>query len=361
MIRCIQASLFLIALSGPVVAQSARDLAETATRVLDEAVTAFSVAEDAREQIEALTLSVRAFETGLAALREGMRLIDQEKRAIEARLSDRDQQLGRVLLLLQKVSRSAPGSVAAHPGTAVESLRAGTLASSLVPTLQEESSGIAQELADLSALQDIQSASIVRLREGLSEVTLAREALFRAISNRTGAPVGGSTDEATLQALLETSDTLTAFANTFAVNETESVIAEDTWDLPVVGDLSGGFEEGKANGWTFETAPAALVTAPTSASVRFAGTADTLGSLMILEPTPGILVILQGYEQSFVKTDMFVSEGEPIAVMGGLRPPEQENLNESTILGGQFDAETLYIEVRKGQDPVDPSTLFGPT
>ena len=358
--RSLALSVLLLS-SGPADAERARELADSATRDLAVAVDALAVAETADERVAALTTAIRAYETGLAALRDAHRQAELEVREVEDRLTLQDADLGRLLSLLQKISRSSPGSPMSHPGSAAESLRAGILASALVPSLQSRSAEISEDLGDLRALRDIQGASLDRLRIGLVDLNAAREDLFSQVGRRTPVETTNGTDDAILQALLETSDTLAAFADSFSVNQSESIIDQEPWSRPVIGEIIREFDGDVSSGWTVETAPGALVVAPAAATIRFAGETDSLGNLTILETEPGVLLILQGHHTSFVQTDMVVSEGDPVAIMGGQNPLEQENLNETTILGGQSDGETLYIEIRQGRKAVDPSTRFGPT
>ena len=49
---------------------------------------------------------------------------------------------------------------------------------------------------------------------------------------------------------------------------------------------------------------------------------------------------------------------EEIALMAGEAGHAQENLNDYSLGGGQSRAETLYMEIRQGQSPVDPATFL---
>lgn len=347
------------ALAEEDLAQQARE----AITALERAAVALAAAETAPDRIAALTETIRAYEAGLATMREDLRSAALREREAEARLVAQDAEVGRFLALLQEVSISGEASAALHPGTAVESVRAGILASALVPALKERSAALEAELSDLSALRSVREAGTSVLAEGLEQIREARLALSTALSERTALPPPAATDAAAMEALINSSETLAAFADSIALGESDA--PPDTWAMPVFGQVLRGFDEADAAGvrrpgWLVASAAEALVTAPTAATVRFAGEVAGSGSVIILETSPGELVILSGYAQSFVQRGQIVNLGEPIALMGGGRPPEQENLNESSLLGGQPGDETLYIEIRQGQAPVDPAAFLRP-
>ena len=353
-----------IVICGAAVAQNdVADDARDAAAALGRAAEALAAAETSGDRIGALTETIRAYEAGLAAMREDLRRAALRQREVEARLADQDADVAEFLLLLQNVSRSGGATAAMHPGDAVDTVRAGILASALVPALKERSARLEADLADLSALRTVQEAGLATLNGGLEEVRRARFLLSRALSERTDLPPPAATDDAAMEALINSSETLAAFADSLASGE--AAPDRGTWAMPVTGRVIRTFEEADAAGvrrpgWLFATASEALVTAPASATVRFSGEIPGSGPVVILETSPGQLVILAGHGQSFVRRGQIVAEGEPIALMSGSRPAEQENLNETVLLGGQSGDETLYIEIRQGQAPVDPAAFLRP-
>ena len=363
--RLVGAVFAVVLLAGAARAQdNVAAEAREAAAALGRAAEALAAAETAPDRIDALTETIRAYEAGLAAMREDLRRAALREREVEASLAGQDAELGEFLVLLQRVSRSGQATSALHPAGAVETVRSGILASALVPALKERSAALETELADLAALRAVQEAGVAILAEGLGQVRDARLRLSAAISERTDLPPSAATDDAAMEALINSSETLAAFADSLALGAGEDA-GEQAWAMPVLGQVVRTFEEADASGirrpgWLMATAPEALVTAPASATVRFSGVVPGSGPVIILETSPGQLVILSGHAQSFVRRDQIVDGGEPIALMGGGRPPEQEKLNETSHTGGQSGDETLYMEVRQGQAPVDPAAFLRP-
>lgn len=338
------------------VALDAADLLAAAAVQLDQA-------ERKADRIKALTDTVRAYETGLAAMREGLRQASLQERALTERLAAEDRDLGQLLALLQTVSRRTGAQVLVHPGTAAETIRAGSLTASFVPALQETATELATELDALKNLIAVQAAGSASLEAGLEDIRRARAALADAMSNRTDLPPRLATDEAAMQALINSAETLAGFANTLIPDGVSADLSNRGWTLPVKGRVLRAFNEADAAGvrrpgLVIATEAEALVTAPLDATVRFSGKVPGQGTVAILEPKAGALVILAGMETSFVQLGEIVSTSAPIGLMGGTQTSKQKNLNESSHESSQFGSETLYMEIRQGRAPVDPAALL---
>lgn len=338
-------------------------LTKDAAAALDRAAKSLVAAETARNRIAALTETIRAYETGLSAMRASLRETVTRRKALEDRLSKRDAELADHLVLLQRVSRAGQVQGLVHSGSALDGVRAGLLTSAMIPALKERSAILAQDFQDLEALRVLQQSGIETLTEGYKQIRSARERLSAAISDRTDLPESVATDEATLQALINSTETLAAFADSLTTRGDDQPLLEEPWQFPVVGQINRGFDEPDAAGarqpgLTIATEPAALVTSPAGATARFAGEMPGHGRVVILEAAPGNLVILTGLGTTFVKRGQIVSKGEPIALMAGEAGHAQENLNDYSLGGGQSRAETLYMEIRQGQSPVDPATFL---
>ncbi len=358
-------TLFCVLIAGPLWAQSP-SLAESAAQQLVKAASQLEAAEDASDRISALTSTVRAYEAGLSAMRDGLVSAALRARELETLLQTQDADLGEFLALLQSVTRHVDTQALVHPNGAKPTIQAGLMVSSFVPELQARADALDATLMELSDLTAIQTAGIATLENGVRGVREARLQLSEALVNRTDLPPREATDTAAMQALLDSSETLTAFADALTAPNSEiSDLPPASWTKPVEGTLLRVFNAEDAAGVArpgviFETPVDALVVAPTSANIRFSGDIPGQGTVVILEPKPGFLLILAGLAQSFVRQGQIVSQEDAIGQMGGqpLRPQEKLNdlLRNPSLLG----AETLYMEVRQGLSPINPAELLMP-
>ena len=95
----------------------------------------------------------------------------------------------------------------------------------------------------------------------------------------------------------------------------------------------------KSESVAFATRSGAQVTAPISGTVEFSGPFRSYGELLILSTSDGYHVLLWGMSSSYVTVGQSVQQGEPVATMADRASGEPE----------------LYMEVRKGGEPMDPA------
>jgi len=164
---------------------------------------------------------------------------------------------------------------------------------------------------------------------------------------------------------------LAAFANSVGLIATEEMTTalpdiagqKGRLAMPVRGQLLRLKDEADAAGVVrpgivLATRPRALVTAPTAATIRYLGPLLDYGQVLILEPQKDTLFVLAGLAQVYGKIGQVVPAGSPLGLMGGQTPQLDAILSQSRDGTGIDRTETLYIEVRQGDTPVDPLDWF---
>jgi len=364
MIRATLAALLVVT---PAFGEPAADARAASQRLL-EAAEELTRAEARRDRVTALTGVVQAYEAGLAALRTAILEARTREASIRAELSARDDQLSRILAVLASLEAAPETFLLLHPSGPLDTARAGMVAGDVAPALQSEVNGLREVLTELAELTDIREGAAESLGRGLEGIERARMALTQAISDRTALPGRVATDDATMLALIDAAETLDAFAANFAA--TASALpaegfgeARGTLPLPVAGRVLREAGEPDAAGvirpgWLVATAPRALVTAPRAATVRYAGPLLDYGNVIILEPENGYLLIFTGLGTLLVERGALVGAGAALGLMPGETGASGDILAEIRDGGGQQASETLYIEVREAETPVDPGEWF---
>ncbi|MDD9922667.1 MAG: peptidoglycan DD-metalloendopeptidase family protein [Boseongicola sp.] len=361
-----RALIFALLFAAPATAQDrAAELANSASQALAEASGELEAAETAKDRIAALTNTVSAYEDGLTALRAGLRQISLEERALSLDLNAQQSKVSELLAVLQSIERAQRSTGALHPDGVLPAIRAGILSAEMVPALNARASALTGELEEAVALIALRRASEAQLKKGLDDILEARLALSQAISERTDLPEPVATDPAVISALINGSETLSAFADSLSGESPWVDPGQEQWPLPLRGRIVRFFDEPDENGikrpgWVLAAESAALVTSPTSATVRFTGQLETEGGVIILEPREGEMLILAGVNEVFVRRGQVVKAGDALALMGGNTPAAQEILIETAEGSGLSSAETLYIEVRHDRKAIDPGTRFDP-
>ena len=371
------ACLALLALlAGPALAQDAGTDARRAAQALRDAEGALNEALSADDQIEALTGMIRAYEQGMAALREGLRHAGAREAEIRAGFESRRDVLSRMLATMAVLERDQTVTLLLHPSGPEATARAGMVLADIAPALRAEADVMREGLAEIAALRATEEEAANIVAQGLGEVQEARRLLATAMSDLTDLPNRFLENPSELEALVKSADTLEAFAQGLAgleadvgppISDFEG--AEGALPMPVVGSVLRGFDQPDAAGvrrpgLVIATGPAALVTAPWTASIRYRGPLPGFQNVMILEPAKGYLIVLAGLSSIFGEVGDVVMVGEPLGLMPGTEPAAAEfgaDFVLSSAAGGDgARMQTLYLELRKGKQALDPADWFAP-
>jgi len=371
--RKITAIVAAVGLSGPLFAQGAdpAEMAAEASSRLKNASEILDRAETGPERVEALTEAIRAYEDGLAALRDSVRRAATRQATLKADLDAREQDVTRLLGVLQTLSRTPQSALLLHPDGPAGTARSGLLLADVTPAIQQEINTLTQTLKELEILQALQRDAETTVRDGLTGVQQARAELSDALADRRDLPRRYLEDPIKTALLLASTETLDAFAAGLAESslpspESETPNAADlkgTLPLPVNGTVlrKSGEADAAGNvrpGIVIATRPQALVTAPTAATVRFYGELLTYGNVVILEPAPDVLMVLAGLGDIYAEVGTVLPQGAPIGLMGADHEATNANLTENSVLAPVPSTQNLYLEVREGHGPVNPALWF---
>lgn len=348
--------------------------AAAAAQQLREAAGQLDVALSAGDQVAALSDMIRAYERGLAALRSGLRRAGLREQQILQEFDERRQRLTRVLGVMTAMQQSPETTLLLHPAGAEATARSAMILAAIIPGLRAEADELQDVLQEIQMVRALEEGAANTLAQGLGEVQEARRLLASAVADRSTLPVRFGEDPKELTTLIQSSDTLEAFANGIIGMEKDVgaplgdfEAAQGNLPLPVVGTVRRSYNEADAAGvarpgMVIATRPAALVTTPWAATLRYRGPLLDYGNVMVLEPAQGYLLILAGMSDVFGEVGDVLLAGEPVGLMGGEEGSAQEfgiGFVQGAASGGDADrSETLYIELRKGKDTLDPTDWF---
>lgn len=367
--------LLCFALSAPGLPALAQDdpttIARRAAGQLEAAQGALIAAEKASDRVRALTQTIRAYENGLTAMRDGLRLAAIREASLRAAFEAKRDRVSRLLGVLQTIETSPTPLLLLHPSGPVGTARSGMMVADVTPALQREALKLKSEVEEITLLRRLQDSAAITLQEGLSGVQEARTALSQAISSRTDLPERFLDDPAALTRLIEGSETLEGFASGLAdMGRTGAPVASPDFELtqgssslPVTGTILRRAGEADAAGVVrpgviIATRPRALVTTPWPATIRYAGPLLDYGNVIILEPDDHYLLVLAGLDQVYGSKGQVLPVGTPVGLMGGTAPADDVFLVQTSDGAGVERSETLYMELRQGGQPVDPAGWF---
>lgn len=344
------------------IAQSEQSMAETAVAQLQSAAFLLERAGSARDRVKALTETVAAYEAALDAIRSGLRVATIHETKLNLKLDAKRDKIERLLAVLQSIGKAPTPSMLLHPSGPTGTARAGMILADVTPALQVEAETLRVELMDLAEARRLREETLTALQDGLIGVQQARARLSQAISNRTDLPRKFSEDSIQTALLLSSTQSLEEFAeglnsiSTAAIVEASPDISnfKGALPLPVLGAVLRGYNKADAAGIErpgiiIATRSGAIVTTPLAATIRYRGPLFDYGNVMILEPGTETLFVFAGLETVYGETGEIIPAGHPVGMMS--------NANDLSA-GSGVSTETLYVEVRERNTPVDPLIWF---
>ena len=349
--------------------------AEAAASALEDLSAARDLLEAAkgwRERVAALSETVRAYEAGLSAVRAGLRRATIRERELSLKLAGQEEEIAALLTVLQARGRAGSPSLFLHPEGALGTARAGMIVSQMTPALNAQADALRETLVEVSTLRQLQAGAERSLQDGLTGVQDARTALSQAIADRTDLPRKFTEDAVKTALLIATTETLEAFAaglGEISGGPLETAANVDVFDqkgalpLPVAGRVLRRAGEAdaagiKRPGVLLATRPRALVSAPVAATIRYQGPLLDFGNVMILEPKSGLLMVFAGLDVVYGRTGEVIAEGAPLGLMGGKDAAIGEILTQVGDGTGSDLSQSLYLEVREDNEPVNPESWF---
>ena len=346
--------------------------AASALEDLSAARDMLEAAKGGRERVAALSETVSAYEAGLSAVRAGLRRATIRERELSLKLAGQEEEIAALLTVLQARGRAGSPSLFLHPEGALGTARAGMIVSQMTPALNAQADALRETLVEVSTLRQLQAGAERSLQEGLTGVQDARTALSQAIADRTDLPRKFTEDPIKTALLIATTETLEAFAaglGEISGGPLETAANADVFDqkgalpLPVAGRVLRRAGEAdaagiKRPGVLLATRPRALVSAPVAATIRYQGPLLDFGNVMILEPKSGLLMVFAGLDVVYGRTGEVIAEGAPLGLMGGKDAAIGEILTQVGDGTGSDLSQSLYLEVREDNEPVNPESWF---
>ncbi|MDU9002961.1 murein hydrolase activator EnvC family protein [Sedimentitalea todarodis] len=338
------------------------DPATAAIEQLETAHQSLRAAEASPDPVQALTRTIHAYEAGLDAMGDGLRIAAAREAQLNQALALRETEIARFLMVLQAAEAAPPAVALMHPAGPDGAARAQIMMAEMKPALQQQAEELRIALDEVRILQAAQAQAATVLQKALPGAEQARSALSDAIAARTELPTRFREDPVRTAILISSVETLDEFtsglsqisAQPIALSTGDVSDRKGALDLPVQGNVQGP----SGAGITVTTRPRALVTSPTAATIRYRGPLLDMGNVVILEPQPDLLLLFAGLEDAFGRIGDVIPAGTPVGFMGGNTPEIGTILSLSGDGTGAHQSEALYMEVREGGRPVDPATWF---
>lgn len=346
---------------------------------------------------------VNRAETDIVGLEEKLGELIVQELEVRGRLDGADNNISNVLAALERISRNPPPALIVNPSDALGSARSAILISAILPELQKKADAV---MADLKHLGEIKAEAVKQQEQLEANLEVLEEEQLRITSliaarkeNESRATVALATEEAEAQALADRATSLkqlidelqkraaavsTAAQATAAANAggTAPTLDQDTVRLALANTTrtepavpfaqakgfltmpssgvtvidygSGDGFGGISRGLSVVTRAEAQVVAPADGWVLFAGNYLNYGQIVILNAGQDYTLLLAGLAKVDVQIGQFVMMGEPVGTMGS------QTIGRTVATSAGVSRPTLYIEMRKNNEPVDPTGWWAP-
>jgi len=345
--------------------------ARAAAERLDQAALLLSQAQSARNRVKALSETILAYEDGLRALREGLRLVAIREQVLSRNLEAREAEIAQLLGVLMSMDSAPSPVLLLHPSGPLGTARSGMIMAEVTPSLNAQAAELRGKLLEVSALHAVRQSAANTLQDGLTGAQKARTGLSQALSERKDLPQRFTEDPVKTALLIASTETLTEFAAglvDITINEAPGGLPsieerKGALPLPVLGRILHHAGEADAAGIirpgiVMVTAPYALVTTPAAATLRYSGPLLDYGNVIILEPQAGILLVFAGLDVVYGEAGEVLPGGSPVGLMGGTDGQSGLDILRAEQEASTAKTKTLYIEVRQENSPVDPELWF---
>ncbi|MGV3480786.1 MAG: murein hydrolase activator EnvC family protein [Sphingobium sp.] len=331
----------------------------------------------AEAQAAAVAARIQSAEAEIAAAEARIRILARLQAAQRARLAERQQPIIRLTAALQTMARRPSALALVQPGSTADLVHVRSLLATIVPVVEERTSGLRDEIVRSRALRrsaDLAALSLRKGRERLQSERLAlakMEAAHRQRSRQFADNAMFESDRAIAlgERARDIVDLMSALDEQAGVREALQSLPgpllrpvrpggmqappddprltqprNPPYRLPVFGEVVTGLGEVsasgvRAKGLTLETRPGAQVVAPTRGRIAYAADYRGFGKIVIIDHGQGWTSLITNLAGLDVKVGDVVAQGSPLGRADAGRRP------------------TVTVELRRNGRPVDITPL----
>lgn len=280
---------------------------------------------------------------------------------LKAKIGSNQGSLTRLLSALQSYQRDPPPALLVSPRSARDAVNAAILMRAITPELQRRAKAFADESRRLNALRRdilIADGEFLGAEHDVGDRRAEMDALAEEkarIEERAFPQMAEKAVAAQrLGTLAGSVDELVKGVSVVDPGPASSPDGPPKLLAPVDGAPHRRFGDefpphGKSQGWSWTVATGETVLSPAAGRVAYAGPLKGWGFVVILTSPAGYHLVLAGLDRTSAHAGGEVAAGEPV---GRIARPA------ATGPGRSSAASELYMEIRRGAEPVDPARFL---
>ena len=326
--------------------------------------------ESTKTELVKIGEAVRSQEKLLSALQQRIAENMQESAALQDSLQNDFGSISELILTLTRLRQLPPEAIIARPATPIATARSAMILKDMLETINSRAGELSRTLDSLNKMREELSND----RAQAQETKAILDAKYADVSSLASKRVElhkklnkdySSSNEA-IERLAREAENLQELINKLQDDDTQeqyrrksqpevkSVHAAHSYSkgdlrMPVYGPVLISFGEkdkigAESKGMTIEGQPRASVISPKDGVVKFSGNFKDYGNIVIIEHDDQYHSLIIGLEKISVVSGQQLDAGEPVG-----------RLPSSSSRGCQ---PTLYYELRRKGQPVDPAGKF---
>jgi septal ring factor EnvC (AmiA/AmiB activator) len=270
--------------------------------------------------------------------------------------------LTRLLGALELYRRDPPPALLISPNNATDAVNAAILMRAAAPELERRARAFAAEAKQLQTLRRqvvLASGALFTAESDVADRRTQIEGLIAqktALERRLDADAAGADRD--VQRLAARARSLGQLVGDLSPHNAQAGEGDDLHLIaPVQAALTRRFGDpwpgrSRSEGWAWDAAAGSQIVSPADGRVDYAGPLKGWGMVLILRLADGYHLVLAGLGQTEAPVGAEVFAGEPI---GRMATPLSMSKDKTPA------PSELYLEVRKGDQPVDPARWLGQT
>ncbi len=316
--------------------------------------------EKARKSVVSLGKDLQDSEQTLFALEQKISALQSEESALTKKLQSDYGSMGNLVLGLLRIRRMPTETLIIRPGAPLETAQSALLMESILPSISTRTKHLSVDIDRLGTLREdldhdrikaVAANDDLKKKKGEMQGLLdKREKLYRQTRSEYDVQAESvariASEAKSLQQLVDRLDDEEKPRR--KTSGRMPPLPGGAWQLPIRGKLATRFGEpdeigAKSQGIKISGRSGALVVAPVSGIVRFAGPFRNYGNMVIIEHDRDFHSLISGLSKIDTAAGRKISAGEPVGTLSG---------------SGAERTPALYYELRHNGKPVDPAAKF---
>ena len=320
-----------------------------------------------------LSAKIRKNEDGLQTLEKRVQELSAQEQDLTKKLEADHGSMATTILALERMRRIPPELLIVRPGAPLETAQTALLLQNLLPALNQRAEALSHDIKNLNDVREKLASDQKKLLTTKADLEKQNKALADMMAKREkdfkSANAAYKSSTARAERIAAEAQSLTELVSRIeddpaappvSVREHEDPAprkkqarskagrpGKGTW--PVSGRALaryGDYDDmgAEIKGLKISAASKSIVIAPMQGTVKYAGTFRNYGHLVILDHANGYHSLIAGMSRPQVAIGQTIKAGEPLGYMPS-----------SSSQDGPL---TLYYELRRDGEPVDPSNLF---